>query len=307
MGIAPQDNEGGKPFGGGGLGGMGGGFGGGKGGLGGGKTPGGGGAPGLPGDSLAPSMSGGSPAPSGGATAPSGGAPMAAYHTQLKSFEDAKKIAPKVHRPNKYQLKEPKQPDVPEMEMEEGNAEDGFYYGPRDGAVRLTDIEMKLYMKIEQGQLSGNLPLDWVTQQKPEPVHMPRVVVDGFFPSIKLIIEADGKQWHSSDEDIAKDQERDGRLGKLGWTVLRFTEDEIKYSADDVLAVIIEKVKEMAESQQTPEMQQAAENNINMKKHSSFEIAEVISEDLSEYNAENEEEMEKIIKEKEELSDLLPE
>jgi very-short-patch-repair endonuclease len=296
-GIAPSDGSD-KPFGGGGGlgGGLGGGFGGGKGG-GMGKTPGGGGAPGLPGDGLAPSMSGGMPSPAGGSAAPSGGPSMASYESQLKNYNQAKNIAPNVHRPNKYKLNEPKSPKI--ETPKQVSPEDGLYYGPRDGAIRLTELEMKLYLKIEEAQKTNNLPMDFVWQQKPEPEHMPRVVVDGFFPTIKLIVEADGKQWHSSDEDMAKDKNRDDRLRSLGWTVLRFTEDEIKYSLEDVVATIIETAKDLEKANKVPKMKTiASTDNI---KTAEIMIDEIVLEDFDN----NDEDYENLINQKEELFNLL--
>jgi len=238
LGIT-DDGSGGKPKGG--LGGLGGGFGGGGGkglggglgGLGGGDSnkgnlPGGQSGPGLPGDSIAPSMSGGDEAD---------------YELKLKSYEQAKDYLPAVHRPRKYKVKKPKEPMVPQVEEQQtGIALDG-----RTGQFRLTSIEMDLYRAVKRGQETGNLPMNFIMQQKPEPIEMAKVTVDGFFPDIKLIIEADGKLYHSSEEQIAKDNDRDSRLNNLGWIVLRFKEEEIKYNIDQVLAKIIQSVKSLQE------------------------------------------------------------
>jgi len=238
-------DEGGELGGGfGGGGGGGGGLLGGGGGSSGGSMPGGSDSPGLPGDDIAPSLSGGE----GGGGGSS--APMAAYETQLQNYNKAKEYAPNVRMPNKYKtLKhEPKPPTIVEKKVEN----QGYsYVGPRSGLVRLTDIEQRLYQKIEEGQRAGNLPTDFVIQQKPEPVHEARVIVDGFFPSVKLILQADGKRWHSTEEDIQKDQNIDQRLNRLGWTVLRFTEDEIKYSIDDVLAKVIQTYQQLKSNETT--------------------------------------------------------
>src|ERR1035437_7309 len=227
MGISPGGGQD--------AGGLGGGFGGGGGGgassgggglgdlLGGGgegapTTPGGTGAPGLPNDSIAPSMSGGD-VPKGGSG--SGGPSMAAYDTQLKNKEQALKVLPVVIRPNKRPLFNPKAPKIKEEKPAEMSNK-YIYDGPRTGMVRLTEPEMILYSMIAKGVKANNLPADFVWQKKPEPIHMSRVVVDGFFPSLKLIVEADGKRWHNTPEDIAKDQNRDYRLSRLGWKILRF-------------------------------------------------------------------------------------
>jgi len=238
LGIMPDDDGGGKGKGGLG-GGLGGGFGGGggKGGLGGdpmkGNLPGGQSGPGLPGDSNAPSMSGGDV--------------EASHDFRLRAHEDALKTKPKVYRPGKYDLKKPKPPVIQKQkeEMEQGIVLDG-----RTGQFRLTSIEAALYKSVKSGIEQGNLPPDFIIQQKPEPVEMSRVIVDGFWPSLKLIIEADGKMWHDNPEKINTDTERDDRFRALGWTVLRFTEDEIEHQIENVLAKIIDSAKGIIEYKQ---------------------------------------------------------
>lgn len=51
--------------------------------------------------------------------------------------------------------------------------------------------------------------------------------LDFAFPDVKLCVEADGKDFHSAPDDIARDQRRTKYLGRLGWTVIRFTGSEI--------------------------------------------------------------------------------
>jgi len=44
----------------------------------------------------------------------------------------------------------------------------------------------------------------------------------------KLAIECDGRDYHTSPAQITKDQQRDDYLRRLGWTVIRFTGQEIR-------------------------------------------------------------------------------
>jgi hypothetical protein len=261
MGIAPQKRSSTKGLGGG-YGGGGGGIGGDIGGIGGkdenaGNLPGGQSGPGLPGDDLAPSMSGGK---AGGGAMNSGAPtppPMAAYETEMQayerdidSFQKAKDYTPDVSR--RKRTRRPKEPISPRVEKiieEKIEEEIPLYEGDRTGMFRLTELEQILYSKIKEAQDMGNLPEEFIIQEKPEPELMARVEVDGFFPSLKLIVEADGKQWHSSPEDIAKNEERDERFRQLGWTILRYTEEDLKGDSDAVIAHIIQVVKEMQEGQ----------------------------------------------------------
>jgi len=325
-------------------GGLGGGFSGGGGGLGGssgggkpgapkGNLPGGQSGPGLPGDGIAPSMSGGGGAPGG---APSGGAPMAAYETQMQLYNQAKEFAPAITR--KSRIHEPKKPRVQEETVHEQKE----IKAPRTGMFNLTDIERILYAEVDQAQRRGDIPIDFLWQRNPVPIdpECSQIVADGMFPDIKLIVEADGKQWHSSATDIERDRNRDMRLQKHGWTILRFTEDEIKYYTKKVMSKIVTTINDMLnessngntkvaypqggyayrfakteepvpmnerESSKLEEMFQKTastiESEVNI--YSLKKDAEVISEDLSERNKENEEEFQKILEEKGEIEDLI--
>lgn len=51
--------------------------------------------------------------------------------------------------------------------------------------------------------------------------------LDFAYPSIRLAIEVDGYRWHSGLESWKADLRRDNRLKLMGWTVLRFTWDDI--------------------------------------------------------------------------------
>jgi very-short-patch-repair endonuclease len=63
-----------------------------------------------------------------------------------------------------------------------------------------------------------------------------RFVVDFYIPSLNTVIEADGEYWHRSLETQAKDQERDARLTRLGYRVVRLSEQAIK---EDALKAVV--------------------------------------------------------------------
>jgi very-short-patch-repair endonuclease len=62
-------------------------------------------------------------------------------------------------------------------------------------------------------------------------------IVDFCCPAERLIIELDGKQ-HLDPVHRINDQVRDERLHSLGFTVLRFENDQVFNRIDDVLAAI---------------------------------------------------------------------
>ena len=57
-------------------------------------------------------------------------------------------------------------------------------------------------------------------------------------PQIMLGVEVDGYLFHSSEEQKQKDKERDAKLASHGWTIIRFTDDEI----DDKLRLVGETI-----------------------------------------------------------------
>jgi very-short-patch-repair endonuclease len=72
------------------------------------------------------------------------------------------------------------------------------------------------------------------------------VTVDGLFlarvdfawPDRRLIVEVDGYEWHSSREAFQRDRERQNRLVQAGWTVLRFTVEDIRQRPELVVTTI---------------------------------------------------------------------
>jgi very-short-patch-repair endonuclease len=51
--------------------------------------------------------------------------------------------------------------------------------------------------------------------------------VDAYIPSLNLIVEADGKYWHSLPKIVGKDKAENAYLTKCGYNLLRLTESEI--------------------------------------------------------------------------------
>lgn len=51
---------------------------------------------------------------------------------------------------------------------------------------------------------------------------------DFAYPPAKLIVEVDGYRWHSGKSAWQRDRTRDNALNRLGWTVLRFTAEDLR-------------------------------------------------------------------------------
>ena len=62
-------------------------------------------------------------------------------------------------------------------------------------------------------------------------------IADFYCNKIKLIIEADGKI-HDKEENKQYDKQREADLRRLGYTIIRFKNEEIKLNINNVLAEI---------------------------------------------------------------------
>jgi very-short-patch-repair endonuclease len=73
------------------------------------------------------------------------------------------------------------------------------------------------------------------------PVQLPSKVVrlDRAWPEVKLAVELDSAQHHTSPEDRRADLERDREMAALGWVVLRFTYAEVLRDPHGVRAKVL--------------------------------------------------------------------
>ena len=94
----------------------------------------------------------------------------------------------------------------------------------------LTEAELKLWNELRAHRLMG---LSF-RRRMPIAGH----IVDFACPARKLVIEIDGVQ-HGDDAHVEKDGERTARLEALGWTVLRFWNDDILRDIDNVCQHIV--------------------------------------------------------------------
>ena len=74
------------------------------------------------------------------------------------------------------------------------------------------------------------------------PVQLPtrRIRLDRAWPEVKLAVELDGAQHHTSPADRQKDLARDRELAALGWIVLRFTYADVLRDPEGVRAKVLE-------------------------------------------------------------------
>jgi hypothetical protein len=62
--------------------------------------------------------------------------------------------------------------------------------------------------------------------------------VDAAYPDVRLILEADGRRWHTRIRDLRRDHERDAEAARAGWQTLRFLYEQISESASDVVETV---------------------------------------------------------------------
>jgi very-short-patch-repair endonuclease len=94
----------------------------------------------------------------------------------------------------------------------------------------LTDAELKLWNELRAHRLMG------LGFRRQMPVA--GYVVDFACPSKKLIVEVDGSQ-HAAEPVASRDDDRTAKLESLGWTVLRFWNDDILRDIDNVCQHIV--------------------------------------------------------------------
>jgi very-short-patch-repair endonuclease len=118
----------------------------------------------------------------------------------------------------------------------------GAKKGETRQTYRFTSLEQKLYKILMQ----AGLPFAWYAQYLAGPItqHF-EYQLDAAIPALKLGLEADGEIYHSNPEKIAKDRKRDSLLATQGWTILRFTENELNEHPEEILKVIMQMIRRL--------------------------------------------------------------
>jgi len=72
--------------------------------------------------------------------------------------------------------------------------------------------------------------------------------LDFAIPALKIALEADGEIFHGSPKQVQHDKERDMKLAQLGWTVVRFGDEDIDKRTERVMSDVVKTImqKEMA-------------------------------------------------------------
>jgi hypothetical protein len=63
-------------------------------------------------------------------------------------------------------------------------------------------------------------------------------LVDFAYPDARMILEADGRRWHTRVADLRRDHEREAQASQAGWVTVRFLYEQIIGTPDDVARTV---------------------------------------------------------------------
>ena len=101
----------------------------------------------------------------------------------------------------------------------------------------MTDAELKLWNELRAHRLMG------LSFRRHVPIAS--YIVDFACPAKKLIVEVDGSQ-HGRAREAERDGGRTVELRSLGWTVLRFWNDDVLRDIENVCRHILAAIEERA-------------------------------------------------------------
>jgi hypothetical protein len=98
-----------------------------------------------------------------------------------------------------------------------------------------SELERLLFATLE----AGGLPAP--SRQIPLPGRGPvRGIADGGYADARILLEADGRRWHSRVDAARADRARDAQVVRAGWVPLRFVYEQIVADPAEVCAVVRE-------------------------------------------------------------------
>jgi very-short-patch-repair endonuclease len=66
-----------------------------------------------------------------------------------------------------------------------------------------------------------------------------RYVIDYAYPDERVAVELDGYRWHSSPDRLVSDRRKSNAVVLAGWSLLRFTDADVKTRSDEVVAAVL--------------------------------------------------------------------
>jgi len=212
---------------------------------------GGGGMPGgeMGGMGGAPPMAGG--APPGGAPIAPGGPPLSNSMRSVSSENaDPSQFGGKVLKQRtRERIDKDRQKIYQQEQKKQQGAQKGADGQMRDekGRIIYTAPERELMDHLVQYSQNGLIRYPIVPQWRVQ-CGSTEYPLDFGLPQLKIGIEVDGEMFHGSPKQISHDKERDMKLAQLGWTILRFNDEEVNKRAERVMSTIVKVImqKEVA-------------------------------------------------------------
>jgi len=96
-----------------------------------------------------------------------------------------------------------------------------------------TELERLLYRVLEDPRLPAS------TRQMPMSYQRVDATVDAYIDSWRLIVEGDGRRWHTRRADMARDRLRDNEATAHGFAVLRFIYEQLRDGPQEVVDTLL--------------------------------------------------------------------
>ncbi len=97
-----------------------------------------------------------------------------------------------------------------------------------------TELERLLYRLLDHPELPP------YARQVPIAYPSSTATVDAYIANWRLVVEADGRRWHTREQDFHRDRQRDNDALAAGLIVTRFTWNMLKYRPEDCLQTLLD-------------------------------------------------------------------
>jgi len=97
-----------------------------------------------------------------------------------------------------------------------------------------SELEPLVYQLLDHPEIPA------VSREFPFPFELIPMTVDAYIPNWRLIVEADGRRWHTRKADFERDRLRDNLATSHGIAVLRFSYQMLTRQPGGCLATILE-------------------------------------------------------------------
>lgn len=96
-----------------------------------------------------------------------------------------------------------------------------------------TELERLLFQLLDDPRLPG------YTRQMPMPYRRLKATVDAYIATWRLIVEGDGRRWHTRRADYERDRVRDNEATAHGYAVLRFSYEMLRHRPAECLDTLL--------------------------------------------------------------------